>query len=98
MAQSVASSAEALAKSSPAPTDTASLEQLQELEKMRAGLADLQSYEKDGAPFGYRLGLYSGDRIYPAAHALYIRYFQRLLLSSGQANMLVSLKQPPATR
>jgi len=96
--QSVTGSAESLAKTSPAPTDAPSLEQLQELEKMRATVADLQSYEKDGAPFSYRIGLYSGDRIYPDAHRLYFRYFQRLLLSSAQANMLVSLKQPPATR
>src|SRR5262249_49787845 len=58
--QSIVASAESLAKTSPAPTDAPSLDQLQELEKVRATLADLQSYEKDGAPFSYRIGLYSG--------------------------------------
>ena len=96
--QSVTASAESLSRTVPAPTDTPSLDQLQELEKMRATLADLQSYSKDGAPFSYRMGLYSGDRIYPDAHKLYFRYFQRLLLYSAQVNMLASLRQPPATR
>ncbi|PYY13139.1 MAG: hypothetical protein DMG61_14385 [Acidobacteria bacterium] len=96
--QSIAASAESLSRSVPASTDAPSLDQLQELEKIRATLADLQTYSKDGAPFSYRIGLYSGDRIYPDAHKLYFRYFQRLLLSSTQANMLTSLRQPPATR
>ena len=96
--QSVAASAESLSRTVPSPTDAPSLDQLQELEKMRGTLSDLQTYSKDGAPFSYRMGLYSGDRIYPDAHKLYFRYFQRLLLNSTQANMLASLRQPPTTR
>ncbi|HWY67386.1 MAG TPA: ImcF-related family protein [Terriglobales bacterium] len=96
--QSIAASAESLSRSVPGPTDTPSLDQLQELEKIRAALVDLQTYSKDGAPFSYRMGLYSGDRIYPDAHKLYFRYFQRLLLSPAQASMLANLKQPPTTR
>jgi len=96
--QSVAASAESLSRTVTLPTDAPSLDQLRELEKMRATLSDLQTYSRDGAPFSYRMGLYSGDRIYPDAHKLYFRYFQRLLLNSAQANMLASLRQPPATR
>src|SRR5205823_1414751 len=96
--QTIAASAESLSRSVPGPTESPSLDQIQELDKIGATLAELQTYSKDGAPFSYRMGLYSGDRIYPDAHKLYFRYFQRLLLNSAQANMLASLRQPPATR
>lgn len=96
--QSFATSAETLSRSVPAPVDSPSVAQLQELEKLRVSLSELQTYNKDGAPFSYRLGLYSGDRIYPDAHKLYFLYFQRLLLYGTQVNMLTSLRQPPATR
>lgn len=95
---SLEASAESLSRTAASPTDAPSLDQLQELDKMRATLADLQTYRKNGAPFSYRIGLYSGDRIYPDAHALYFHYFQRLLLYSDQVNMLASLRQPPPTR
>ena len=96
--QTIATSAESLSRSVPGSTESPSLDQIQELDKISATLAELQTYSKDGAPFSYRMGLYSGDRIYPDAHKLYFRYFQRLLLNSIQANMLASLRQPPATR
>src|SRR5207248_1244367 len=78
--QTIATSAESLSRSVPGSTESPSLDQIQELDKIGATLAELQTYSKDGAPFSYRMGLYSGDRIYPDAHKLYFRYFQRLLL------------------
>lgn len=95
--QSLIKPGEALSRSVPTSTDSASLDQLQQLDALRTGLMTVRSYNQEGAPLSYRWGLYSGARIYPDARAAYFRCFQRLLLSSAQTNMVASLRQLPAS-
>jgi type VI secretion system protein ImpL len=75
-----------------------SLDQLRTLDDLRGAVAQLTKYQNEGAPWSYRFGLYSGDRIHPEAYRLYFQNFRRLLLASTQSRMVSVLNQPPATR
>src|SRR5947209_1300505 len=80
-----------------APADVPQLEQLRDLDQLRTSLERLTRYSAEGAPLSYRFGLYSGDRIYPAARSIYFQNFHRLLLASTQERMASILSQPPST-
>ena len=72
---------------------------LESLDKLRAVLAELDDYRKNGAPFMDRFGLYHGDALYPVACQAYSNKFRALLLSPTQANIvakLSALQAPPA--
>ena len=72
---------------------------LQALEQLRVILVQLDGYRKDGAPLMYRWGLNNSPAVYDAACRAYGQHFQRLLLSSTQANILAQLRavQSPPT-
>jgi type VI secretion system protein ImpL len=72
---------------------------LESLDKLRAVVAELEGYRKNGAPFMDRFGLYRGDALYPVACQAYSTKFRTLLLSPTQANILTklsALQSPPA--
>jgi type VI secretion system protein ImpL len=70
---------------------------LESLDKLRAVLAELDGYRKNGAPFMDRFGLYKGDALYPVACQAYSNKFRTLLLGPAQNNILTKLGAlPPA--
>ncbi len=85
---------------SPLPNnDYASQHDLENLDKLRSVLVELQSYRRDGAPLMYRWGLYRGDALFPVACQAYSNRFRSLLLAPTQASILAKLRavQPPPT-
>lgn len=69
---------------------------LQKLETVRESLAKLTVYEREGAPFGLRFGLYKGSEILPDVRKIYYARFRQLLFGSTQAQMLAFLQRTPA--
>ena len=63
-----------------APT-VANQESLTELESLRTSLAQLQEYDRHGAPLWYRWGLYSGSDATAALHRLYFERFRRIFMN-----------------
>ena len=69
---------------------------LESLDKLRAVLAELEGYRKNGPPFMDRLGLYRGDALYPVACLAWSNKFRTLLLAPAQANILAKLGALPS--
>jgi type VI secretion system protein ImpL len=74
----------------------AAIGDLQSLDSLRAVLAELDGYRKNGPPFMDRFGLYKGDALYPVACQAYAGKFRTLLLSPTQANIAAKLGALPA--
>jgi type VI secretion system protein ImpL len=79
----------------PAANQLASLADLQKLDGLRQELVTLSEFERDGAPWHLRWGLYVGDRIYPDARKIYFDRFRQLLLGPTQARLLTDLGAVP---
>lgn len=75
----------------------ASLDSLRRLETLRQSLETLTTYDREGAPWSYRWGLYAGDALYPNVRKLYFEDFRKLLLAQTQGTIVDSLKALPAT-
>ncbi|MGA3045452.1 MAG: ImcF-related family protein [Terracidiphilus sp.] len=94
---------ERLAKAAAAPVSpvssgtSAAVGDLESLDKLRAVVAELEGYRKDGPPVMARLGLYKGDALYPLACQAYANKFRTLLLAPTQENILGKLRAVPAT-
>lgn len=73
----------------------ASLDSLQRLETLRRSLETLTRYNREGAPWGYRWGLYIGNDLYPSVRKLYFTDFGRLLLSPTQNILVDTMKTLP---
>jgi type VI secretion system protein ImpL len=69
---------------------------LESLDKLRAVLAELEGYRKNGPPLMDRLGLYRGDALYPVACQAYSNKFRTLLMAPAQANILAKLGALPS--
>lgn len=95
----IAGDAQHLNAISPGSTiETPTVEQLRNLDELRNSVDKLKQHQTSGAPWSYRFGLYSGDRIYPEAYSLYFQNFRRFLLIPAQSKMVAVLNQTPATR
>jgi len=70
---------------------------LEHLDGLRQSVELLAQYQRDGAPWSLRWGLYTGDDIYPSARRLYFNRFHELLFGSTQASLLERLHGLPAT-
>jgi type VI secretion system protein ImpL len=77
------------------PNQAASLTDLQKLDRLRQQLVDLSNYERDGAPWSLRWGLYIGDQIYPEAKRIYFERFRQLLFAETQSRLLDALRALP---
>jgi type VI secretion system protein ImpL len=94
---------ERVAKAAAAPVSTvssgtfASAGDLATLDQLRAVVAELEGYRKDGAPMMDRFGLYHGDALYPVACQAYANKFRTLLLAPTQENILGRLRAVPTT-
>jgi type VI secretion system protein ImpL len=82
----------------PAPLTTlASTDQLTQLDKLRAAIAQLEDFQQNGIPLFYRFGLYHGNSVLQAARRIYFDRFNGLMLAQTQANMVASFNAlPPA--
>jgi type VI secretion system protein ImpL len=74
-----------------------SLDQLRSLEALRVQVARLREYERDGAPWSLRWGLYSGGKLLGTARGAYFRLFQQLLLNDLNSTLVSRLQTVPAT-
>jgi type VI secretion system protein ImpL len=77
--------------------DVASLDSLKRLETLRQSLETLTKYNREGAPWSYRWGLYIGNDLYPEVHKLYFADFRRLLLAPTQNILVDSMRTLPPT-
>lgn len=72
---------------------------LQKLDELRRQLVALTKYQEEGAPFGLRWFLYTGEDLYREARRLYYVRFNQLLFIQTQGQMLAGLRMlsiPPA--
>jgi type VI secretion system protein ImpL len=74
----------------------ATLDELRSLEALRVQVARLTEYERNGAPWSLRWGLYSGGRLLGAAREAYFRLFQQLLLNDLNGELVAGLQTLPA--
>ena len=72
-----------------------SLASLEKLETLRQSAALLSQYQREGAPLGYRWGLYVGDNIYPTVRRLYFSRFHQILFGATQVSLLEWLRKLP---
>src|ERR1039458_6540662 len=75
----------------------ASVDALRKLETLRQSLETLVTYQREGAPWGYRWGLYTGDSLYPEVRRIYFERFKQLLFLQTQNSILENLRGLPAT-
>src|ERR1035441_8712563 len=68
---------------------------LERLDTLRQTVEQLSQYERDGAPWGLRWGLYVGGDLYPPARGLYFSRFHQLLFGSTQAALVETLRKLP---
>jgi type VI secretion system protein ImpL len=78
-----------------APGEAASLDSLKKLETLRQSLEVLTKYNRQGAPWGYRWGLYIGNDLYPDVRKLYFANFHRLLLAPTQDTIVAMMRGLP---
>jgi type VI secretion system protein ImpL len=81
----------------PAGAGVANVESLRKLETLRQSLEQLTGYERDGAPWSLRWGLYTGTELYPVIRKLYYQRFDQLLLAQTRMGMLGTLQRLPGT-
>jgi len=93
----VLSAAQALSAVPSAAQEAPGLDSLNRLEALRQELATLTQYEREGAPWSMRWGLYAGSELYPDAYRIYFDRFHALLFGGTQAGMLETLRRLPAT-
>ncbi len=85
----------ALAVSSPASVSLPSLGDLQALDQLRQAIVQLDGYQRDGAPWSYRFGLYQGDKLDTRARSIYFDRFRPTMLNPAQANFVQYLRALP---
>ena len=73
-----------------------SLPALARLETLRQSLETLTHYDREGAPWSFRWGLYSGDAFYPEVRKVYFARFSQLLLGPTQKGFVTLLKGLPS--
>ncbi|HTW60773.1 MAG TPA: ImcF-related family protein [Terracidiphilus sp.] len=95
----IVSAANALPPIAAPLTTLASTDQLTQLDKLRAAIAQLENFQQNGIPLFYRFGLYHGNSVLEAARRIYFDRFDSLILAQTQANLVASfnaLPQAPA--
>ena len=77
------------------PDGLPSLDALQDLDALRAELATLARYEREGPPLRLAWGLYAGDDIYPDVRRAYFGAFDRLLFAGARDSLILRLRALP---
>lgn len=81
-----------------APLETGgvpSVDSLHKLDHLRIALETISHYNRDGAPWSYRWGLYIGDSLLPRARRIYFARFRQLLFGDTQEHLTSGLKSLP---
>ncbi len=73
------------------------MDALQRLDALRQAVAELGTYEREGAPLSMRWGLFAGSELYPEARRAYFNNFRKLLFGQTQGSLLNSLQRLPAS-
>ncbi len=89
--------AQGISTAESAGQNLASLDALRKLEALRQSLETLLKYNREGAPWSYRWGLYTGDALYPEVRHIYFDRFRQLLFLQTQSSILESLRSLPLT-
>jgi type VI secretion system protein ImpL len=97
LANNVKQAAQGIASVDTSGTAVASLDSLQRLETLRQSLETLTKYNREGAPLGFRWGLYIGNDLYPDVRKLYFADFGRLLLTPTQNILVEFMRGLPST-
>ncbi len=79
------------------PAGAATMDSLRHLDRLREAVATMIEYQRDGAPWSYRWGLYAGNAMLPEAQRLYFDRFRALLLAPTQGEILRSLRGLPSS-
>jgi len=74
-----------------------SLEDLERLDRLRQALATLTRYQRQGAPWRLRWGLYVGDSLLPQARQLYFTRFRETLFGQTQQKLRDWMRGLPDT-
>jgi type VI secretion system protein ImpL len=74
-----------------------SLETLKGLDALREQLETLLDYDRNGAPWRMRFGLFTGDRVLPSTYNLYFERLRHLFLDDIQASLLATLVRLPGS-
>ncbi len=93
----IATAANALPTTPTPPNVLAATDSLTQLDRLRAALVQLESYQQNGPPLFYRFGLYHGDSLLAAARRIYFDRFRTLMLANTQANLVSSFNALPQT-
>nr|WP_246410000.1 ImcF-related family protein [Granulicella aggregans] len=80
-----------------ATTDFADTQQLASLDRLRLALLQLRDFDRNGAPWRFRWGLYRGQALIPTTRALYFERFRWLLLDATQTRLRHNLDALPTT-
>ncbi len=97
LTDNVQKAAQGIASVDTSGSAAASLDSLQRLETLRQSLETLTRYNREGAPWGYRWGLYIGNDLYPDVRKLYFADFGRLLLAPTQQILVDFMRSLPST-
>jgi type VI secretion system protein ImpL len=89
--------AESLSSAGAPGQNLASLDSLRKLETLRQSLDTLVRFRREGEPWSYRWGLYSGDALYPEVRRIYFDRFRQLLFQPTQTAILENLRGLPTT-
>jgi type VI secretion system protein ImpL len=68
---------------------------LRALDDLRQTIAQLDDYQKNGAPWSYRWGLYQGDKLSVQARRVYFDRFRPMMLNPAQGNFLAYMRGLP---
>jgi type VI secretion system protein ImpL len=74
-----------------------SLETLKGMEALREQLETLLDYDRKGAPWRLRWGLYAGNRAEPVVYKLYFQRFRQVFFDDMQSSILGTLLRLPAS-
>jgi len=88
--------AEGISSAESSGQNLASLDALRKLETLRQSLETLVKYRKEGGPWSYRWGLYTGDALYPEVRRIYFDRFRQLLFLQTQSAIHDNLRDLPA--
>lgn len=77
--------------------DLAPLDALKRLDSLRENAELLSRYNREGAPWSLRWGLYTGDDLLPTVRRLYFSRFNQLMFGATQADLLDHLKKLPSS-
>jgi len=78
--------------------DLASAETLRRLDTLRVVTDMLGGWSRNGAPIGYRWGLYTGNRLYRHVNRIYFARFDSLMYADTEHRILENIRNFPPAR